>query len=70
MVVAQFWAFANDIYTPEQGKRLFPMVGLGSNVGAWLGAVVGRPAHPRIGPVPPDDRGGGMLAVCVVLAGS
>src|SRR5881396_3450381 len=23
MVVAQFWAFANDIYTEEQGKRLF-----------------------------------------------
>ena len=20
-IVAQFWAFANDIYTPEQGKR-------------------------------------------------
>jgi ATP/ADP translocase len=22
MIVAQFWSFANDIYTPEQGKRL------------------------------------------------
>ena len=25
MVIAQFWAFANDLYTPEQGKRLFPL---------------------------------------------
>ena len=25
MVIAQFWAFANDIFTAEQGKRLFPL---------------------------------------------
>ena len=30
-VVAQFWAFANDIYSEAQGKRLFPIIG----VGAW-----------------------------------
>ena len=28
MVVAQFWAFANDVYTEEQGKRLFALVGI------------------------------------------
>lgn len=37
-VVAQFWAFANDIYTEEAGKRLFPIIGVGSSVGAWLGS--------------------------------
>ena len=26
MIVAQFWALANDIYTQEQGERLFPVV--------------------------------------------
>jgi AAA family ATP:ADP antiporter len=25
-VVAQFWSFANDIYSEEQGKRLFPII--------------------------------------------
>jgi AAA family ATP:ADP antiporter len=30
MVVAQFWAFANDLYTEAQGKRLFALVGLGA----------------------------------------
>ena len=40
MVVAQFWAFANDLYTPEQGKRLFALVGIGQSVGAALGAYV------------------------------
>ncbi len=38
MVVAQFWAFANDLYTQEQGKRLFALLGLGASVGAAVGA--------------------------------
>ncbi|MFT5234357.1 MAG: AAA family ATP:ADP antiporter, partial [Candidatus Krumholzibacteriia bacterium] len=29
MVVAQFWSFANDFYTPEEGKRLFALIGFG-----------------------------------------
>lgn len=37
-VVAQFWAFANDLYSEEAGKRLFPIIGVGSSVGAWLGS--------------------------------
>lgn len=46
MVVAQFWAFANDLYTTEEGKRLFPIVGFGASAGAvfgsWLaGALIG-----------------------------
>ncbi len=40
MVVSNFWAFANDLYTPEQGKRLFPIIGLGGSFGAVLGAIV------------------------------
>lgn len=36
--ISQFWAFANDLYTESQGKRLFPMIGIGSSLGAWLGA--------------------------------
>jgi AAA family ATP:ADP antiporter len=38
MVVAQFWAFANDLYTQECGQRLFPLVGIGASLGAWVGA--------------------------------
>jgi AAA family ATP:ADP antiporter len=38
MVVAQFWAFANDLYTQERGQRLFPLVGIGASLGAWVGA--------------------------------
>jgi AAA family ATP:ADP antiporter len=39
MVIAQFWAFATDLYTAEQGKRLFPLIGVGASLGAWVGSV-------------------------------
>jgi AAA family ATP:ADP antiporter len=40
MVVAQFWSFANDIYTKDQGERLFAIVGFGASLGAVAGARV------------------------------
>ena len=51
MVIAQFWAFANDIYTPEQGKRLFPLIGVGSSLGAWLGSVRAGHLMEAYGPI-------------------
>jgi AAA family ATP:ADP antiporter len=39
VIIAQFWAFANDVYSPERGKRLFPLVGLGASLGAVVGAA-------------------------------
>jgi len=38
--VAQFWSFAADVYTEEQGKRLFAILGIGSTVGAVAGSGV------------------------------
>jgi ATP:ADP antiporter, AAA family len=40
MVVASFWSFANDIYTPEQGKRLFAIVAFGGSLGSIAGAFL------------------------------
>jgi len=37
-VVAQFWAFAADLYPQEQGKRLLPMIAIGATSGAMVGA--------------------------------
>lgn len=37
-VISQVWAFANDLFTESQGKRLFPFIGIGSSLGAWMGA--------------------------------
>ena len=52
MLIAQFWSFANDLYTPEQGKRLFAIVGLGGSVGAIGGALITRTFIPRLGLLP------------------
>ena len=38
MIVAQFWSFANDIYSKEQGERLFAIVGFGASLGAVVGS--------------------------------
>lgn len=40
MVPAMFWSFANDLYTTEQGKRLFVIVAFGASMGAIAGGVV------------------------------
>ena len=42
-IVSQFWAFANDLYTEGQGRRLFPMIGVGQSLGAWVGAAAVAP---------------------------
>ncbi len=39
-VVAQFWSFANDLYTQEQGRRLFGIVAFGGSTGAIVGPRV------------------------------
>jgi AAA family ATP:ADP antiporter len=40
MVIAQFWAYANDIYTPDAGKRLFAVIAFGASSGAVFGAYI------------------------------
>ena len=39
-LVAQFWSFANDLYTKEAGARLFPIIMMGMTAGAPLGSFV------------------------------
>jgi len=50
-IVAQFWSYANDIYTKDAGNRLFPIIGVGmtagSPVGAWIAA---RMFHAHLSP--------------------
>src|SRR5262245_62850716 len=39
-LVAQFWSFANDIYSKEAGDRLFPIIVIGMTAGAPVGSFV------------------------------
>ncbi|MDJ0814880.1 MAG: Npt1/Npt2 family nucleotide transporter, partial [Desulfobacterales bacterium] len=38
--VAQFWAFAADIYSEERGNRMFPLIAVGATSGAACGAWI------------------------------
>jgi AAA family ATP:ADP antiporter len=40
IIVAQFWGFANDLYTEDEGKRLFPLVQFGATFGGFAGGWV------------------------------
>jgi len=66
-VIAQFWAFANDVYSKDQGKRLLPIVGIGSSLGAWLGSVHAAQFFPVFGTFGLMLLAGGLLVACVLV---
>jgi AAA family ATP:ADP antiporter len=39
-VVAQFWAFAADLYDGERGERLLPLIAIGATAGAAFGSLL------------------------------
>jgi AAA family ATP:ADP antiporter len=68
MVIAQFWGFAADIFTAEQGKRLFPLIGVGASLGAWIGSLRAGQLVAAYGAWRLLASGVVVLALCVVLA--
>ena len=67
MIVAQFWAFANDLYTPGQGRRLFAVIAIGSSLGSIGGAWVAKPMIERLGVFTPMLVAAGVLALCMLF---
>ncbi len=41
-LIAQFWSYANDLYTEEQGKRLFAIIAIGGSAGAMAGPRIAK----------------------------
>ena len=67
MVVAQFWGFANDIYTEEAGKRLFPLVAFGATFGGFAGSAISEWLVEPLGLYQMMLVAGGFLGICIVL---
>lgn len=67
MIVSQFWAFANDLYSEEQGKRLFPIVGIGVSLGGLIGAKVTSIYIEQLGPYQLMSVACGLLGVFALL---
>lgn len=68
MIVAQFWSFANDLYTKEQGERLFPMVAVGASFGAVLGARIAGWLIPVFGLPQLLLVAAGLLVLAVIIS--
>jgi AAA family ATP:ADP antiporter len=49
MIIAQFWSFATDLYTKDQGERLFPIVAFGASLGAVFGSFATSRLIPLLG---------------------
>jgi ATP:ADP antiporter, AAA family len=70
LVVAQFWGFANDLYTDDAGKRIFPLIGFGATLGAalgtrmrWLREMMGNNWEYKLMLI-----AGAILLICIGLA--
>jgi AAA family ATP:ADP antiporter len=67
MLVAQVWAFANDIYTQEEGHRLLAITGIGSSLGAIFGAYLAKQLFEPMGPYAMMVLSAALLSLCMVL---
>jgi AAA family ATP:ADP antiporter len=67
LVIAQLWAFANDLYTSERGKRLFPLINLGASLGAVAGAAGATLAFSDVSPYVLMLVAAGGLAASITL---
>jgi AAA family ATP:ADP antiporter len=60
MSIAQFWSLANDLFTEDEGERLFPLIAIGGTLGAIAGAQLAARAMGLLGPF-------GLMVVAAVL---
>jgi AAA family ATP:ADP antiporter len=67
MIIAQFWSLANDVYSKEEGERLFVIVGFGASLGAVAGAVVADRLIEPFGVLQLMLLGAGVLAIQLLL---
>ena len=67
IIVAQFWGFANDLYTEDEGKRLFPLVAFGATFGGYWGGKVTSWLTVSLGTFQIMLVAGGFLGICILL---
>src|SRR5579864_603563 len=67
-VVAQFWSFANDLYSEARGKRLFPAIAVGGSIGSLVGAQAAAMTMQATGPYPLMLIAAALLVVCILIS--
>jgi AAA family ATP:ADP antiporter len=64
---AVFWGFITDLFTVEQGKRLYGFIAVGGTLGAILGAYITKHFVREIGPANLLIIAAGMFAIAAFL---
>lgn len=68
LIIAQFWAFANDLYAESHGKRLFPILMLAANLGAIAGGKIEASTIAYAGPYGMMLATAGVLLACISIS--
>ena len=68
MVIAQFWSYANDLFSTEEGERLFPIVAFGGTAGAVAGSFLAKVLVEPLGVLQLLLVGAGILVLFAVIA--
>ena len=68
LIIAQFWSFANDLYSPSSGKRLFPAIALGGSLGTVVGPQLAANLIHALGPYPLMLVSAGLLLLCILIS--
>lgn len=67
IVIAQFWGFANDVFTEDEGKRLFPLVAFGATFGGFAGGKITQSLVVSLGTFPLMLVSGAILGICILF---
>jgi AAA family ATP:ADP antiporter len=59
-VISVFWAFMVDVFSTDQGKRLFGFISVGGTLGAIVGAAITATLVRKVGTI-------NLLLICAVL---
>ncbi|MCW9018275.1 MAG: MFS transporter, partial [Kangiellaceae bacterium] len=68
MVVAQFWAYAADLYNIKAGQRLFVIIAIGATLGSWIGSRVAGLIFPVTGIIGIMLLASSLLFLCALLS--
>ena len=67
IVIAQFWGFANDVFTEDEGKRLFPLVAFGATFGGFAGGTITESLVASTGTFPLMLISAAFLGICILF---
>ncbi len=66
-IVSVFWGFMSDLFTNEQGKRLYPLIGVGGTLGAIFGSQLTSAFVDLVGPEAMLLVAAGALELAIVF---